>query len=215
MAADILQDLLPGLGVADRDCRRLEEVEGEVTLSSPVAVTAVAVFLEQRPNIPLVGKVALGSSGLSPGRLGLGESRRHGGLGTSQEQQAGNQGRSGPHTRKLDAPGIIFREKFAKLWNGARLCHPRPAAARCKLPTPSNFPRAAAGLRHSRAPPPTFLYVVGSLLFKLRHRFYGDNQLRQTDCPSHRQPLVPARHAFDEEGVVAPTQNRRGEGGRL
>src|SRR5438552_14260216 len=38
------------------------------------------------------------------------------------------------------------------LGNGARLCRPRPAAAPGKLPTPSNFPRAAAGLRHSRAP---------------------------------------------------------------
>src|SRR6266496_1156828 len=36
--------------------------------------------------------------------------------------------------------------------SGARLCRPRPAAARGKLPTPSNFPPAAAGLRHSRAP---------------------------------------------------------------
>src|SRR6266516_128719 len=35
---------------------------------------------------------------------------------------------------------------------GARLCRPRPAAARGKLPTPSSFPPAAAGLRHSRAP---------------------------------------------------------------
>ena len=44
------------------------------------------------------------------------------------------------------------RQWSLRCWTGARLCRPRPAAARGQLPTPSNFPRAAAGLRHSRAP---------------------------------------------------------------
>ena len=50
--------------------------------------------------------------------------------------------------------GILTRSHAGPLRRnfGARLCRPRPAAARRGVLGPWKFPRAAAGLRHSRAP---------------------------------------------------------------
>src|SRR5207302_11026946 len=49
--------------------------------------------------------------------------------------------------------GILTRSHAGPLRRnfGARLCRPRPAAARRGVLGPWKFPRAAAGLRHSRA----------------------------------------------------------------
>src|SRR6266536_1910758 len=59
-------------------------------------------------------------------------------------------GSRAPDTVELAWPLILPAPRA--VGTGARLCRPRPTAARCRLPTPSNLPRAAAGLRHSRAP---------------------------------------------------------------